>query len=83
MLIQLANIFVEGSQLSRIVGSVRTKVVNGLEISAPELLELADDFRSHTQNIHITSFIEQKAMRGLNKPVNPHPILFFCPILSS
>ena len=67
---QVANLFVEGSQLSRFTGSMRASLVDGLKKSAPELRNLADDFRSHTQHLKITTFIKQKAMSGMSRPVS-------------
>jgi hypothetical protein len=69
ILSQIANVFVIGSQISRLTGSMRTELLRGLEANEKELLHIAQDFRVHTGAIQIASFIEQKNMQGLNKKV--------------
>ncbi|MCJ1475005.1 hypothetical protein MMC13_003665 [Lambiella insularis] len=69
ILSQIANVFVTGSQASRLVGPIRTELLHSLETNAEELLHIAQDFRVHTGKLVIASFIEQKSMRGLNQRI--------------
>ena len=69
VLSRIANIFVIGGQLSRVTGRLRSSLVKSLEENAEGLFNIAEDFRVHTATLAITSFIEQKNMRGLNERV--------------
>lgn len=69
ILSQIANIFVIGSQVSRLTGHLRTDLLHGLETNERELLHIAQDFRVHTETMQIASCIEQKNLRGLNERV--------------
>jgi hypothetical protein len=69
ILSQIANVFVIGSQMSRLTAPMRTELLHSLETSERELLNLAQDFRIHAVTIKIATFIEQKNMRGLNARV--------------
>ena len=70
ILSKIANIFVIGTQISRLTGPIRTELLTGLETNEKALLHIAEDFRVHTGTLQIASFIEQKNMRGLNERVN-------------
>ena len=65
---RIANTFVKGSQISRLTGPIRTDLLDKLKTKERQLLDIAQDFRVHTGNIQIVSFIEQKNMR-LNERV--------------
>ena len=69
ILSQIVNVFVIGSQASRIAGAMRTDLLKSLVVNENELLRIAEDFRVHTASMKITSFIEQKKMQGLNERV--------------
>jgi hypothetical protein len=70
ILSQIANIFIIGTQTSRLMGQMRTELLHSLQTNEKELLHIAQDFRVHTSTLHLASFIEQKNMRGLNERVS-------------
>jgi len=67
ILAQITNIFVVGTQVSRLTGRIRTDLLKSLKTKESELLKIAEDFRVHTTKIKISSFIEQVNMAGLNQ----------------
>ncbi|KAI9748141.1 MAG: hypothetical protein M4579_007306, partial [Chaenotheca gracillima] len=69
ILSQIANVFVIGSQMSRLTGPLRTELLQSLRRNENELLYIAQDFRVHTGPLMIASFIEQKNMRGFNERI--------------
>jgi hypothetical protein len=69
VLARIVNAAFISSQALRIKGVVRSDLLNSLQKNGVELLQIADDFRVHTDRIHITSFIEKKKMKGLNQLV--------------
>jgi hypothetical protein len=69
VLAQIANVFVVATQTSRASGAMRSELLKSLKASENGLLAIAEDFRVHTAQIKIFSFIEQKSMKGLNQRV--------------
>jgi hypothetical protein len=69
ILAQMANVFVVGSQSSRFAGKMRTDLLKSLQQHKSELLRVAEDFKVHTGDIKIISFVEGKNMKGLNSRV--------------
>lgn len=66
ILAQTANVAIIGSQASRFTGVMRTGLLKTLQRHESELLSIAEDFRYHTSNIKIASFVEGKITQGLN-----------------
>ena len=69
ILSHIANVFVKGFQLSRLIGPVHTNLLSRLQTNEGDLLRLAEDFRNQITNVKIFSFTEQKAMQGFNERV--------------
>ena len=69
ILARTASALVISSQLFRLSGSMRDDLLTTLRTQEPELLKIAEDFRVHTRNLKIMSFIEGKKMRGLGRRV--------------
>jgi hypothetical protein len=72
-LAQTANFLAIGTQASRFTGKARTDLLKSLESHESELLRIAEDFRVHTADIKIRSFVEGKNMKGLNRRVSIAP----------
>jgi hypothetical protein len=70
VLARTANALVTGMQVSRFTGSMRTDILKTLQRHEPELLRVAEDFRVHTADIKIISFVEGKKMQALNTRVS-------------
>ena len=69
ILSKIVDVFVIGSQASRITGVMQTDLLKSLRVNEDELLRIAKDFRVHIDTMKITSFIKQKKMQGLNERV--------------
>ncbi|MCJ1249271.1 hypothetical protein MMC30_006494 [Trapelia coarctata] len=69
ILSRIAKPLVSGSQMSRLTGSIRTELVQGLRANEKESLRIDQDFRVQTGTVRIASFIEQKCMSGLTERV--------------
>ena len=69
VLARIANAALISTQLSRIRGIVRSDLLQSLQKNSSELLHIADEFRIHTSQMHITSFTEKKSMKGMNERV--------------
>ena len=69
ILARTANALVVGSQVSRLTGPVRTNLLKALKRHESELLRVAEDFRVHTADIKVISFVEGKNMKGMNSRV--------------
>jgi hypothetical protein len=78
ILAQITNYFVIGTQTSRFTGPIRADLLSSLRTGEEGLLRIAEDFRIHTAGIKIYSFIEQKAMKGLNERVSLSLMNAFC-----
>jgi hypothetical protein len=72
---QTANFLAIGTQASRFTGRVRSDLLRSLKTHEAELLRIAEDFRVHTVDIQIRSFVEGTNMNGLNHRVS---IASFC-----
>jgi hypothetical protein len=65
-----ANLFVIGSQASRLLGKMRPDLLRTLEKHSPELVTVAEDFKQHAADVKIVSFVEGKNTLGLNERVS-------------
>jgi hypothetical protein len=88
VLARIVNALVIGTQVSRFTGSMRTDLLKNLRRHEPGLLRVAEDFRVHTADFKIISFVEGKKMQALNTRVSTfyHQLLivaFGCIILTS
>jgi hypothetical protein len=70
ILARTANSLVTTSQLFRFAGQWRDDLFKTLRTHEPELLRIAEDFRVHTKNMKIMSFVEGKKTRGLGTRVS-------------
>lgn len=70
ILARMANVLLTGTQSSRFTGKMRTDLLKSLKQHESELLNIAEDFRVHTSDIKIISFIEGKNIRGLSSRVS-------------
>ena len=69
ILARTANTLVVGSQVSRLTGPIRTNLLQTLQRHESDLLRVAEDFRVHTADIKIISFVEGKNMKGMTTRV--------------
>jgi hypothetical protein len=70
ILARTANVLLKGTQSSRFTGQMRTDLLKLLQPHKSELLTIAEDFRVHTSDIKIISFIEGKNMKGQSSRVS-------------
>jgi hypothetical protein len=74
---ETANFLAIGTQTSRFTGKIRTDLLKSLKTHEAELLRIAEDFRAHTIDIQIRSFVKGTNMKGLDHRVS---IASFCHI---
>jgi len=48
---------------------MRSDILKTLDMQAPELLKISEDFRAHAEDLRVISFVEGKKLRGLNERV--------------
>lgn len=70
ILARIVNAAFIGSHISSITGVIRTDLFKSLQRNSSELLKIAEDFRVHTGQMQIASFVEKKKMKGLNAVVS-------------
>jgi hypothetical protein len=78
ILAQTANFMAIGTQASRLTRKLRTDLVKSLKSHEAELLRIAEDFKVHTADIQIRSFVEGKIIKGLNRRVRNLNLQSFC-----
>jgi hypothetical protein len=66
----IVNLSLKGTSL--FTGGVRSDLLKSLKKGSKELQSISRDFRHHTKDIHIYSFIEQSLMKGLKTRVSLH-----------
>lgn len=75
----IVNIALTGT--SRIIGSIRTDLMEALEKDSENLKQISVDFRNQIENIRIASFIEKEITRPAKSRVCTDLYLFLVNIL--